>query len=504
MAEHPQERLIERFKENLAESDPSLEHLQTHISHVFLTGPWAYKVKKPMNFGFLDFSTLDRRRHFCEEELRLNARLAPELYDSVLGLDADGKLIEASDAADEFVIRMRRFDQADRLDHLARRQGLDEALVNQIADQIAAFHSRAEVAPAETHFGTPETVWAPMQQNLEQIGPLLETDEDRQRLDEMARLSRAAFEAIRPTLERRKREEHIRECHGDMHLANMALQDGAVTIFDGIEFNDDFRWTDTANDLAFALMDLNKRRLIAAARQLLNRYLEISGDYEALPTLRYYQGYRAAVRAKIALLSLRDGMPDEERQAAWQDFREYVDLANAFFTPSQGQLYITMGVSGSGKSLVSQELVIGRGAVRVRSDAERQRMFTDPAERYTQMASDRTYERLAEIARLGAQTGWPMAVDATFLERDRRRQFESLAEEIGVPYTILFIECDNEQLLKYLRDRQKHGGDISEADEQVLEQQLQKLEPLSPDEARHCVRLKCDVPFGAQIAERLG
>ncbi|MFI9654875.1 AAA family ATPase [Guyparkeria sp. GHLCS8-2] len=504
MAEHPQERLIERFKENLAESDSSLEHLQTHISHVFLTGPWAYKIKKPMNFGFLDFSSLDRRRHFCEEELRLNARLAPELYDSVLGLDADGKLIEANDNAEEFVIRMRRFDQADRLDHVARRIGLDEALVEQIADQIAAFHAKAEVAATETHFGEPDTVWAPMQQNLEQIAPLLETDADRDRLAEMERLSRTAFEAIRPTLEQRKREGHIRECHGDMHLANMALQDGAVTIFDGIEFNDDFRWTDTANDLAFALMDLNKRKLIAPARQLLNRYLEISGDYEALPTLRFYQGYRAAVRAKIALLSLRDGMPDEERDAAWADFREYTDLANAFFTPAKGELFITMGVSGSGKSLASRELVLGRGAIRVRSDAERQRMFTDPAERYTEMASDSTYNRLAEIARLGTQSGWPMAIDATFLERARRQQFETLADEIGVPYTILFIECDNEQLLEYLRERQAHGGDISEADEQVLQHQLQKLESLGPDEARHCVRLKCDTPFGPQIAERLG
>lgn len=503
MAESSQEQLIERFKENLTVNDPSLEHIQTHISHVFLTGPWAYKIKKAVNFGFLDFSTLDHRRHFCEEELRLNARLAPKLYDSVLGLDTDGQLVEATDAAEEFVIRMHRFDQADRLDLLAGREGLDEQLVDEIADQIAAFHARAEVAPAQTRFGTPETVWAPMQQNLDQVAPFLETDEDRQRLEQLARLSRDAFEAIQPELTQRKQAGHIRECHGDMHLANMALQDGTVTIFDGIEFNDDFRWTDTANDLAFALMDLHKRRFIAAARQLLSRYLEISGDYEALPILHFYQGYRAAVRAKIALLGLREDMTDDERNVAWSDFREYADLANDFFTASQGQLYITMGLSGSGKSLASQELVIGHGAIRVRSDAERQRLFTDRAERYSQAASDRTYGRLAEIARLGASSGWSMVIDATFLERARRRQFESLAEEIGVPYSILFIECEKEQLLIYLRNRQARGDDISEADEQVLRQQLQTIEPLGPDEARHCVRLKCDAPFGPQLAERL-
>jgi len=360
------------------------------------------------------------------------------------------------------------------------------------------------VADPGSRFGEPDTVWAPMEQNLEQIAPFLETEEDRERLARLDKLSRAAFETVRPVIARRKRKGHVRECHGDMHLANMALQDGDVTIFDGIEFNDDFRWTDTANDLAFALMDLHKRRLVAAARQLLNRYLEISGDYEALPTLPFYQGYRAAVRAKIALLGLRDDMPDEEREAAWADFRDYVDLANAFFSPSKGELFITVGVSGSGKSLASRELVVGRGAIRVRSDAERLRLFSDPTERYTAFASDQTYGRLATIAELGAAAGWPMAMDATFLERHRRRQFESLAEEMGVPYTILFIECDNDQLLEYLRERLDKGNDISEADEQVLEQQLQKLEPLTPDEAQHCVRLKCDAPFGPQIAERLG
>ncbi|MDG4866632.1 AAA family ATPase [Guyparkeria sp. 1SP6A2] len=504
MSEHPQERLIERFKENLAQKDPDLEHLQTHISHVFLTGPWAYKVKKPMNFGFLDFSSLERRRHFCQEELRLNARLAPDLYDGVMGLDEEGRLLDDIDNAEEFVIRMRRFDQADRLDNVARRTGLDEGLVTQIADRIADFHAKAEVAAAETHFGTPKAVWAPMEQNLEQIAPFLETKADHERLARLETVSRAAFEAVRPTLAERKRAGHVRECHGDMHLANMALQNGEVTIFDGIEFNDDFRWTDTANDLAFALMDLHKRRLVAAARQLLNRYLEASGDYEALPTLRFYQGYRAAVRAKIALLGLRDGMPDEEREQAWQDFREYSDLAIAFFEPARGEIFITVGVSGSGKSLASNELVVGQGAVRVRSDAERQRLFTDPAERYSDMATDQTYARLETIARLGAATGWPMAIDATFLGRGRRGRFQALAEELDVPFTILFIECDNAQLLDYLRERRAHGRDISEADEQVLERQLQKLEPLTPAEAKHCVRLKCDAPFGPQIAERLG
>ncbi|MGM0516436.1 MAG: AAA family ATPase, partial [Pseudomonadota bacterium] len=492
MPEQTHERVVERFKTNLAGSDPDVKHLQTHISHVFLTGTWAYKIKKPMNFGFLDFSSLDRRRHFCLEELRLNARLAPDLYDGVLGLDAEGRLIDNLDAAEEYVIRMQRFDQADRLDNVAARIGLDEPLVERIADRVADFHARAAVADPGSRFGEPDTVWAPMEQNLEQIAPFLETEEDRGRLARMDKLSRAAFETVRPVIARRKHEGHVRECHGDMHLANMAWRNGDVTIFDGIEFNDDFRWTDTANDLAFALMDLHKRRLVAAARQLLNRYLETSGDYEALPTLPFYQGYRAAVRAKIALLGLRDDMPDEEREAAWADFRDYVDLANTFFTPRKGKIFVTVGVSGSGKSLASRELVVGRGAVRVRSDAERLRMFSDPAERYTEFASDQTYARLEAIARLGAASGWPMAIDATFLERARRERFRAIAEELGVPYTILFIECDNEQLRDYLRERLEKGNDISEADEQVLEHQLQKLEALTPAEAQHCVRLKCD------------
>lgn len=500
---HEQNRIIEQFKRQLHQEHGDVAHIQTHISHVLLAGPWAYKFKKPVDFGFLNFAEKADRRHYCNEELRLNSRLAPALYEQVLGLDDAGNLTGADDAAAEYVIRMRRFDQGDRLDNYAARSGLTDARIDEIAVQIAQFHASARHAAVDSRFGTPETVYAPMGQNFEQIRPFLDNDTDETQLDRIQATTEAAFDAVKPLLEKRKASGHIREGHGDMHLANIALIDDRITIFDGIEFNDDFRWIDTANDLAFLLMDLADRKLIGAARRLLNRYLEESGDYEILPLLMFYQGYRAMVRAKIALLGLRPDLSEAERAAAWATYHRYADLAETLLAPRQGMLWLTVGFSGSGKSLAALELVLAQGAIRVRSDAERLRGFTDPAQRYTAEATEQTYGRLLDIACTGIESGWPMVIDATFLKHPLRQRFIDLATRLGLPAHILFIECDAPTLRRYLSARQASGKDISEADEQVLEMQMQQLDPLTTDEQKISFRLRCDTPFGAQVGEIL-
>jgi len=504
--QHEQGHILERFKRQLHETHGDVEHIQTHISHVLLAGDRAYKIKKPVNFGFLNFADKADRLRFCLEEMRLNRRLAPALYEEVFGLDTEGRPVAADERAHEYVIRMRRFEQGNRLDNHASDKGLDDHRIDEIAAQIAEFHAEAHHAPADSRFGTPETVYAPIGQNFDQIRPFLEAegnDEDEVRLDRIQAATEAAFEKVRPLLEQRKTLGHIREGHGDMHLANIALIDDQITIFDGIEFNDDFRWIDTANDLAFLLMDLADRKLIGAARRLLNAYLEVSGDYEALPLLMFYQAYRAMVRAKIALLGLRPDLTDTERAEAWATYRRYAELAESMLAPRKGMLWITMGFSGSGKSLAALEVVLAQGAIRVRSDAERLRMFTDPAQRYAPEATEETYKRLQDIARIGIEAGWPMAIDATFLQHARRQPFIDLADQLGVPAYILFIECDAPTLRRYLRERQNKGKDISEADEQVLEAQMQQLEPLNVDEQKRTFRLRCDSLFGAQVSEIL-
>ncbi len=494
---------LEQFKRHLHDRYGEVMHLQTHISHVFLAGDSAYKIKKPVNFGFLDFTDRAQRLFFCAEEIRLNRRLAPELYLGVVGLDAAGQITAQADATVEPMIHMRRFDQADRLDHYAQTHGLDDALIDELADQIHQFHQIAAVAPTASHFGTPETVYFPINQNFEQIRGFLTEDTDQNQIDRIEAASEAAFLNLQPTLVGRKQNGHVRECHGDMHLGNIARIQDAVVIFDGIEFNEDFRWSDTASDLAFLLMDLTDRTFFGAARRLLNTYLEASGDYAALPLIRFYQAYRAMVRAKIALFELRPDMTSAEQAAQWSTFRRYATLAENVLTEHNPALWITVGFSGSGKSLAALELVQALGAVRVRSDAQRLRLYPERGDRYSAQANEFIYAQLARIARIGLEAGWPMVVDATFLKGAQRAAFAEIADELACPFHMLFIECAAPTLRRYLRERTAAGKDISEANEEVLEMQLQQLQPLTAAERAYTFRLRCDAPFGGQITDVL-
>lgn len=492
---------LEQFKRHLHDQYGEVVHLQTHISHVLLAGPHAYKIKKPMDFGFLNFTDRDQRRFFCHEEIRLNRRLAPDLYLGVVGLDADGRLVETANTQIEPMVHMRRFDQNDRLDNYAQTHGLDDVLIDDLARQINQFHQNAAIAPKDSHFGTPETVYFPINQNFEQIRGFLTDDADQTQIDRIETASEAAFLALKPTIAARKSSGHVREGHGDMHLGNIARINGKVMIFDGIEFNEDFRWSDTANDLAFLLMDLTDRQFLGAARRLLSVYLESSGDYEALPLIRFYAAYRAMVRAKIALFGIRPDMSADEQAGQWAIFRRYADLAEQFLAPTEASLWITVGFSGSGKSLASMDLVQSLGAVRVRSDAERLRHFPERAMRYTPEATKYVYNHLIDIATIGLNAGWPMIIDATFLRAQHRALFEQLAQTLDFPFHILFIECDAPTLRRYLRERTAQGGDISEANEEVLEAQLQKLQPLTAAEHAYTYRLQCDTSFAGQIAD---
>lgn len=494
---------LEQIKRRLHDEHGAVVHLQTHISHVFLAGDSAYKIKKPVNFGFLDFTDHAQRCFFCQEELRLNRRLAPDLYLGLMGLDAEGRFRSVMAADDEPVVHMRRFEQSARLDQYAAAHGLTDEQVDGMARQIDRFHADAAVAPQDSHFGTPETVYFPINQNFEQIRGFAISTEDAALIDRIETASRAAFARLKPVIARRKQQGFVREGHGDMHLGNMALIDGAVVIFDAIEFNADFRWSDTANDLAFLWMDLTDRGLLGASRRLLNTYLEASGDYDALSLLKFYGAYRAMVRAKIALFELRAEMTTEESDQQWSIFRRYARLAEQFLQESSASLWLTLGFSGSGKSLAAMELVTALGAVRVRSDAERQRRYVERMHRYSADASAAVYAELLRIAEMGLAAGWPMVIDATFLKSVQRQPFWGLAARLGLPAHLLFIECDAPTLRRYLAERAAAGNDISEADERVLAAQLQQLEPLTADERAHSFRLRCDAPLAGQVADVL-
>jgi len=460
-----------------------VEVVETHISWVLLSGDYAYKIKKAVNLGFLDFSTLEKRRFYCSEELRLNRRLAPDLYLGVIPIagNAEHPVLDGPGPAIEYAVKMRRFPQSCLLDQVLLRGELTPETIDAIARGIADFHGRTAVADSQSPFGTPERAHLPVAENFAQIRPRLRDKEDLIRLDKLERWSDGEYQARFNAFASRKARGFIRECHGDLHLGNMALLDGEAVPFDCIEFSDNLRWIDVISEAAFLAMDLQDRGRPDLARRFLNTYLEQSGDYEGLEVLRYYLVYRAMVRAKVACI-----------QAHWTQYRNHIELAANFTRPLQPFLAISHGLSGSGKSTVTQSLLEAVDVFRVRSDVERKRLYgLKPEARsgadaggniYSIEANERTYRRLAEAAREIIRSGFPAIVDAAFLKQQERAAFHELARELGVPFVILDVTAPETLLRERVKQRMQRGRDASEADIAVLENQLRDNEPLDDSE----------------------
>ena len=474
----------------------TVEHLQTHISHVLLAGDYAYKIKKPVNLGFLDFTSLERRKYYCEEELRLNRRLAPEIYLDCLPIGGEpANPILGDGAAIEYAVRMRRFPQEALLDRALAAGRLEFRHLDALAQRLADFHRAIPAADPAAPFGEPDRVRQPMLDDFTCIRPLLTDPSDREVLAAVERWTLAASERLWPRLAERKAGGWIRECHGDLHLGNLVLTDaGQVVIFDCIEFNDDLRWIDVINDLAFLTMDLRFHNAGDLAQRLLNAYLEYSGDFAGAALLSYYQVYRAMVRAKInAIQASQDGVSATSRDIARTLCRAYLRLARTLAREPAPFLLITHGVSGSGKSRQTGQLLeLFPGAIRIRSDVERKRLFgLGPLDDsgsafgqglYTPAASARTYERLYDLTDGLLAAGHPVLVDATFMKRAHRQPFRELARRYGVPFILLDCVADPDTLRERVAARRARGDDAAEADVEVLERQLRYDEPPTADE----------------------
>jgi aminoglycoside phosphotransferase family enzyme/predicted kinase len=469
--------------------------IETHISFVVLTGTFAYKIKKPVDLGFLDFTTLEKRRFFCEEELRLNSRLAPQVYLAVVpigGTHAAPKVGEGA-AVIEYAVKMREFPQEALADRMLARGQLTSHNIDALAERVAEFHHRARRCPDSDDYGTPQANLAGVAQNFAQIRaagiqtvllPLL-GDIEKWTLHEHERRGNV-FAA-------RKRDGWVRECHGDLHLGNIAFLDGDPCIFDCIEFNPGLRWIDVMNEAAFLVMDLRAADRSGLATRFLNTYLEFGGDYGGLCTLRYFLVYRAMVRAKVGLMrALQLGSRDPAQAAAQKTFRRYLEFAKSCANPHPGFMVITHGFSGSGKTTLSQSLVELTGAIRIRSDVERKRMHaasvaggrkSDIASGlYSADVTDSTYRRLLELAESVLESGYGVIVDATFLKRSHRDRFCALAKRAGVPFSIVDFSVGEELLRSRIGIRLQQRRDASDADLGVLAHQLATHEPLQPDE----------------------
>lgn len=508
MNEARQPELIEKLLEPARYPHPveSVALHETHANWVLLAGEYAYKIKKPVNFGFLDFSTLESRRFYCEEEIRLNRRLAPELYHRVVPItgSAGDPQPDGSGEAFEHAVLMTRFDPEQCLDKRLPRGEVTREELDLLASDIARFH--AEIPPVEPgqDFGKPDILYRQMSENFTDSRERINADH-RALLAEVEEMSHAAFDQLQQRLERRYRDGRVRECHGDLHLGNLVHHEGRVRAFDCIEFNPALRWVDTASETAFLLMDLEFRGRPDLSARWRNLYLEWSGDYDSVPTLGFFKAYRAMVRAKVALLAADQkpaSDPDHEsRQALAGD---YVRTAWRALQADSGHILITHGLSGSGKSHLALGLAEALPGLRLRSDVERKRLFgLDPGADtgsqlgggiYTPEATRRTYERLAEIAGELARAGETVMVDATFLARAPREQLHEAARRAGVPFTIIKLEAPRSVLEERIRRRAAAGNDPSEAGLRVLAEQMDKQESLAEDELRHCLHVDTQAP----------
>ena len=488
--------------------------LETHISWVILTGEYAYKIKKPMDFGFLNFSTLERRKHFCEEELRLNKRLADSLYLEVLPISGTAQAPELNGTGEpiEYAIRMRQFNQSDLLDVRQEKGTLEPELLTSLAQQVANFHDTLPRVPDGKPLGTPDAVYAAMQENFDQIRPLIDDKALLDQLDNLEQWTRSTFERHRDLIAQRHADGFVRECHGDLHLANITVYEGEVTVFDCIEFSEPFRWIDVINDLAFLLMDLESRQETRLANLVLNRYLEYRGDFDALPLLPLYKAYRAMVRGKIALFTRGNpSLSDAEKEGLMQKYRSYAQLAEDYSAIPNPYLLAMTGLSASGKSVISADMAGELGLVRLRSDVERKRLFglaplddskSDIGENiYTEEANQKTYEHLAKLADKLLMGGMPVIVDAACLREAERDLLTDVAENHGLPFALIHCEAPEESRRQWIRER---DGDASEATEELLEAQASWFEPLTAQEKTHTVHLYTDQDHLAEaVADRI-
>ena len=481
--------------------------LETHISYVLLTGRHAYKIKKAVDLGFLDFTTLAARRFYCEQELALNRRLAPDLYLDVVTFNgsAGQPCLGGAGPILDYAVRMREFPQDALASRLLTADAIGAADIDALAAKVAAFHASIAVAPAGGRFGEPEVILRIALDNFAQIGRLATSPAEQAEQDALREWTLRAHADLEAALRARKEHGCIRECHGDLHLGNIARIEGELTVFDCIEFNDTMRWIDVMSEVAFTVMDLQDRGRPDFAHRFLNAYLEITGDYAGLSVLRLYLVYRAMVRAKVACMravQLATGAGDA---ALREEYRGYVSLARANARPPRPAIIVAHGLSGSGKTTLTQALLERIGAVRIRTDVERKRMRAlEPRDRtadavgsglYAPAATEAAYRRVAELAGAAATAGHIAIVDATFLKRWQRDLLRERASALGTAFLIVTFTARDAVLRERVARRAQEGRDASDADIAVLEHQPREREPLAPDEQDCAIAWDAEAPL---------
>jgi len=484
-------------------SEATVQLIQTHISYVLLTGEFAYKVKKPLNFGFLNYSTLEARRHFSEEELRLNQRGAAQIYLEVLPITQTNGTYQLGGEGEvvEYAVKMRQFPQETLLTNLFERGELTPALLQDLAKAIAEFHAKTTTNDYIRSFGEVSQIRQAFDENFEQTVQYIGGPQTQLQFDETKAYCDQFFATQTALFQQRVAADRIRECHGDLHLRNIAYWNSELLLFDCIEFNEPFRFVDVMYDVAYIVMDLEARQRPDLSALFLNAYVEQTGDWEGLQVLPIYVSRQTYVRAKVTSFLLGDpGVPEAEKQQAQETAALYYRLAWQFSQARTGRLMIMSGLSGAGKSTTARQIATQFSAIQIRSDAVRKHLGGIPLDQrggddlYTPEMTQKTYSKLLELGLALASQGYPVILDAKYDREALRQTVIEQAASHQIPLQIIHCDAPVEVLKARLNQRQ---GDIADATADLLAKQM--FEPFTATEQPYVTSIDTTQPIEPQL-----
>ena len=473
-----------------------IQLIQTHVSYVLLAGDYAYKLKKAVNFGFLDFSSLEKRKHFCEEEIRMNRAIAPEIYLDLVAITETkpGEWILGGEGkAVEYAVKMQRFPQENLFSELFASGKLTEKYLEELGEKVAEFHDLALTNDRITSFGEIAKIKEAFDENYQQTEKYIGIVQTQAQFDGTKKYSDDFFEREKDLFKQRRDNNKIKECHGDLHLRNICLWQNQIQLFDRIEFNEPFRFVDVMYDVAFAVMDLDARGRSDFGNIFLNTYIERTGDWEGLQVLPLYLSRQAYVRAKVTSFLLDDpNIPPEVKEESKKTAADYYRLAWEYTKSRSGKLILMSGLSGSGKTTVAKELAKKIGAIQIRSDAVRKHIAgislnqTGGDDLYSLEMNQKTYDRLLELGIMLAKIGFPVILDAKYDRISLRKQAIEKAKSNGIDLQILHCNASIEVLKERLSQRTQ---DISDATPDLLAKQQAAKESFTPAERDYLIEI---------------
>ncbi|MDJ0599973.1 MAG: AAA family ATPase [Crocosphaera sp.] len=484
-----------------------IQVIQTHISAIFLTGKYAYKIKKPVDFGFLDYSTMDKRQHFLNQELTMNRAIAPDIYLDVLPITVENHQVKIGRKGEiiDYVLKMNQFPQDCLFINLFQAGKLEKHHLENLGKIVAEFHKNTTTNDYIRSFGNIEVIKKSIDENYERTEQYIGIAQTEKQYQETKNFTDRYFELKQDYFKQRQKEDKIRECHGDLHLKNICLWNEKIQLFDRIEFNEEFRYVDVMFDVAFTVMDLDARNRQDFSNILLNTYLEHTGDWQGLQVLPVYLSRQAYVRAKVNSMILDDpNISEKEHQKAQQEAQNYYHLAWQYTQQHQGKIIMMSGLSGSGKTTVAKYLAQEINGILIRSDAVRKHLGNIPldesgnSELYRPEMNQKTYETLIKFGEIIAKEGFSVILDAKFDRHQWREPVIEIAKKYNISLTILHCYAPVEILSDRLSNR---TGDISDATPNLLQQQQNNAQDFNEQELTYVKSLDTTKNWKKEIKE---